>query len=112
MPIYNFSCKKCNEVYEELVAYDETGKYSGIQCPKCESKRKVKLVNACTCNFTNPVGTDRWNSESQGHDYRFKHKIPSVQAERDNAMKKSHMGDQPYTHIDDISSGKNFGDVK
>ena len=112
MAIYDFQCKQCNEVYEELVTYDETGKYTGVRCPKCKSKKKVKLMNACACNFTNPVGTDRWNSESYGHDYRFKHNIPKVQAERANAENKSHMGNAPYNSIDDISSGKNFGEVK
>jgi len=110
--MYDFSCRKCGEVYEEFVTYDETGKYPTVKCPECGSKRKVKLVNACSYNFTNPVGTDRWNSDSHGHDYRFKHNLPNVKAQRENASKKSHMGDQPYTAIDDVNSGKYFGEVK
>lgn len=94
--MYDFQCKKCETVYEELVDYDEKGKYPGVKCPACGSKRKIKLMNACAYNFANPVGSDRWNSESGGHDYRFKHNIPRVKKEREMAEKLSHMGANPY----------------
>jgi len=51
--------------------------------------------------FTNPVGTDRWNSSSSGHDYRFKHNIPKVKAEREMAEQLSHMGSNPYGDTSD-----------
>ena len=52
------------------------------------------------------------NSESGGHQYRFDYNAPNVAAQRAAAMQKSHMGDKPYNDIDDVSSGKYFGDVK
>jgi putative FmdB family regulatory protein len=98
MPMYDFECLKCEEAYEEFVAYDATGKYKGVKCPHCGSKRKTKLITACQFAFADPVGTDRWNNS---HDYRFKHNIPRVKKEREMAEKLSHMGGNPYGNIDD-----------
>ena len=110
--LYEFECKKCKTVYEEFSPFDETGKYPTVICPKCKSKKKTRVFGASAFNFTNPVGTDRWNSESKGHDYRFGYNLPNVKAQRENAMAKSHMGADPYTSIDDVTSGKHFGPVK
>ena len=109
MPFYGFRCK-CGNEYEVMTSYDKTGKYSKIKCPKCNSKKKEKLLSeSFSFNFSNPVGTDRWNNS---HDYRFHTKLPSAVQERENAKKKSHMGQTPYNNIDDISKGKYFGKVK
>ena len=112
MPIYSFSCKKCEQYYEELTAYDKTGKYKSVKCPECGSKSKIKLVDNCSWAFGNPVGSDRWNSESQGHDYRFRHNLPKVIDQRKKAEEISHVGKTPYRSIDDVNSGKHFGEVK
>lgn len=112
MALYEFECDKCHKVYEEFAPHDETGKYKGVKCPHCKSKKKTKLISTPTWNFTNPVGTDRWCSEDTGHDYRFKHNLPSVIERKMKANAKDHMGPNPYKQIDDISSGKNFGEVK
>ena len=85
MPFYEFCCKKCKNVYEELTSHDPTGKYKDVACPSCKSKSKEKLMSACSYQFSNPEGTDRWNSESSGHDYRFHHNLPKVLAERQRA---------------------------
>jgi putative FmdB family regulatory protein len=95
MPNYDFECKNCNETYEELATFDETGVYESVVCPKCGSKKKDKLMSACNHAFTNPEGTDRWNNSQTGHDYRFKHNIPKVKQERAMAEAMSHMGN-PY----------------
>lgn len=112
MALYQFECLKCKKEYEEFSSYDESGKYPKVTCPHCNSKRKNRVVSGCAFNFTNPVGTDRWHSEKSGHDYRYKHNLPNVQRERQLAQRASHMGPQPYTNIDDISSGNHFGDVE
>lgn len=96
MPYYDFLCKKCNKKYVESSPYDATGKYKKVACPECGSKKKEKLISSSTFNFANPVGTDRWNNTSTGHDYRFKHNIPKVQQERAMAEALSHMGTDPY----------------
>lgn len=107
-----FECKKCKEFYEEFTEYDETEKYKKVKCPHCGSKSKTKVIAASACNFANPVGTKRWCSDAQGHDYRYKYNLPNVRKEVENAKKKSHVGPTPYNNIDDISSGKYFGKVK
>lgn len=104
MPRYDFKCKKCECVYEEIVAYDESGKYSTIKCPECGSKKKDKLITTCNYSFSNPIGTDRWNSESSGHDYRFKHNLPKVLDERRRAEENSHMGKKVYKDINDLDN--------
>ena len=112
MPNYEFRCKKCQSVYEEMSAYDPKGKYPKIKCPECKSSRKEQLVGGCGYAFTNPIGTDRWTSDGQGHDYRFEYNKPNVRKQREFAEKHSHVGPNPYEEIDDISSGKYFGEVK
>lgn len=102
MPIYEFMCLKCNQKYDYLTSYDESGKYKGVSCPECNSKKKEKLASSCAFNFSNPVGTDRWTSGSTGHDYRFKHNIPNVKKQREMAEAASHVGASPYKEIDDI----------
>jgi putative FmdB family regulatory protein len=112
MPNYEFECKRCGVKYEEIASYDETGKYPGIKCPFCNSKSKKKLVSVCHCTFTNPVGTDLYESS---HDYRYHHQINKsggVREQRAVAEADSHVGPTPYNPIDDISGGKHFGKVK
>lgn len=105
MPLYEFLCKKCNHQYEELVSYDETDKYETVQCPECGSGEKDKLVSCCNFTFADPVGTDRWNNS---HDYRFKHKLPSVKAEREKAQQASRVGPSPYQNINDLDKDANY----
>lgn len=96
MATFEFICKKCEAKYDEICAFDKTGKYPSVVCPECGSKRKEKLMSCCSFTFAQPEGTDRWNSDSGGHDYRFKHNIPKVKAERAMAEALSHMGSDPY----------------
>lgn len=108
MPNYEFRCKKCEKKWSELVwpsEIDETEKYPTIKCPDCESVEKDRLMSVCNFQFSNPVDTDRWNNGSTGHDYRFKHNIPNLMAERKHAEEVSHMGSNPYgdTSVEDIA---------
>ena len=113
MPFYDFKCSECDFVYCERSSYDETGVYEGVICPECGAEKKEKLFNtSISFNFANPVGTDRWNSMTSGHDYRYKHNAPDIAANRQNAEDQSHMGKEPYNPIDDVSSGKHFGEVE
>jgi putative FmdB family regulatory protein len=110
MPVYEFKCKKCNKEYEELVWTQD--KISGVECPECGSKSKKRLVSLAKCSFTNPVGTDLYENS---HDYRHNHNMDrdgGVRDQRAAAEAASHVGPTPYNNIDDISSGKHFGEVK
>lgn len=112
MPCYEFECKKCKKVYEEITSYDETDKYKGVQCPDCGSKSKRRLMSVCSFQFAQPEGTDRWNSESGGHDYRFHHNLPKVLKERQSAEEASKSGETPYNPINDLDNDNNWGEVK
>ena len=109
MGLRQFSCKKCKTEYEELVAYDESGKYSKVKCPKCKSKSKEILLSGFTFTFTNGEGTKLF---AGSHDRRYWHKREKDRKLREEAERKSHMGSDPYSHIDDISGGQYFGPVQ
>lgn len=42
MPIFEFQCEECGEIFEELVF---SGKIEGINCKKCKSSRVHKLIS-------------------------------------------------------------------
>jgi len=111
LPFYQFECKKCKAVYEDLCSYDKSGKYPDVKCPHCKSKSKTKLMSACNYTFANPVDTDRWNSDSSGHDYRFKHNLPNVIEQRKNA-ELANRGALPYNPINDLGNDNAWGEVK
>ena len=108
MPVYEFQCNQCNKEFEVLTQYDESGKYPKVECPECGSKKKTKKMTLCSFIFAQPEGTDKWRNS---HDYRFKHKLPKAQEERRAAEAHAKQSD-PYNKIDDINSGKYFGEVK
>jgi putative FmdB family regulatory protein len=92
VPIYEFECKKCDVVYEELTSYDKTEKYKGVECPDCGSKSKRKLVSGCGISFGNPKESSKWDSRS----YRAGHNHERAKGERRHAEAASHMGTNPY----------------
>lgn len=95
-----------------MAPYDETGQYEAVQCPNCQSFNKLKLISQVNHNFTNPVGTDRYEND---HDYRYHHSINAPGGAKDQrkmAENLSHVGGNPYSPIDDVSSGEHFGPVK
>lgn len=106
MPLYDFECLDCKKKFEEFANYE---KYDEVCCAFCGSKNKVKLMTTCAYQFANPVGTDRWNSDSHGHDYRYKFNLPNVANERSRAASRSHVGSNPYN---DIKEELDFGEVK
>ena len=115
MPTYAFECKKCNGQGEDIAEHDSKGKYPGISCPRCKSKSKKKLLTTCRFNFGNPVGTDKWNSGSTGHDFRHKFNVDrpgGVRDQRKNAADNSHMGAEPYKEMNDFGNDAAWGNVK
>ena len=100
MPTFEFRCKDCNAEYDFLTAFDKTGKWSKVSCPHCSSNKKEKIMSVPQHSFVNPIGTDRWNSDSGGHGYRFDFNKPAVKAQRAIAEQMSHMGTDPYGGAD------------
>lgn len=116
MPRYEFECEKCHEIFDIWSSMAEkTQSVKKSKCPKCKSKKITEIMGAPSVSFANPVGSDRWNSDSKGHDYRHKWNVDrpgGIRDQRKNAEHKSHVGKEPYRKIDDISGGKHFGEVK
>lgn len=116
MPRYEFKCESCECIYDVWSSMAE--KSSSVKkagCPDCGSKKKSEVMGCPSVKFADPVGTDRWNSDSKGHDYRFKYNMDKPGGTRDQraaAARASKVGAEPYRRIDDISSGKHFGEVK
>lgn len=108
MPTYQFSCKKCKHEYETISNFDETGKYSDVSCPACQSKSKVKMINSANIKFSNPKDTSKFDNFS----YRAGYNLEQATDLRRRASEASHMGSDPYMPIDDITPGNNFGEVK
>ena len=115
MPRYEMKCENCQEIYDVWSSISKKeDSVKEASCPKCNSAEKSEIFG-CSVKFANPVGTDRWNSESKGHDYRFKYNMDKPGGPRDQraaAERASKVGKEPYRKIDDISSGKHFGEVK
>lgn len=108
MPFYEFMCKKCDKKYEELCNYDPTEKYKDVECPHCKSKKKEKLVSTAIVTFANPVGTSKF----ENFEYRAGYNMEKAKNERRAAEQARKEEIPAYHSIDDISSGKNFGNTK
>ncbi|HBM15967.1 MAG TPA: FmdB family transcriptional regulator [Lentisphaeria bacterium] len=49
MPIFEYHCKKCNNIFEKLVS----GQLQGIhQCPKCNSMETEKILSRFSSGMT------------------------------------------------------------
>ena len=45
MPMYDYRCKNCDEVYEELILSSTTPDKE-IKCPKCGQNKSERLLSA------------------------------------------------------------------
>ena len=61
MPIYEYRCEECKNIFERLVF---AGDKENVYCPQCDSKDVVKIMSACsfmgasigTCAADSPKG--------------------------------------------------------
>ncbi len=49
MPIFEYKCKVCGTVYDVL--HKSSSSKEDVVCPKCSSKKNVKLVSAFSSSF-------------------------------------------------------------
>ena len=59
MPIYEYRCRKCGELFESFRAISDDD--SGVECPKCGSANPRRVLSA----FINP------NSKGKSGGFRF-----------------------------------------
>ncbi|MBN2034979.1 MAG: zinc ribbon domain-containing protein [Deltaproteobacteria bacterium] len=50
MPIYEFRCKKCGKIFEQL--FFPSDKTENILCPFCGANGPDKLMSSFSCNST------------------------------------------------------------
>ena len=46
MPLYNYQCKKCGEVFEVRATIKEKIEGLKVSCPKCKSRQAKQLLTA------------------------------------------------------------------
>ena len=56
MPIYEFKCKNCNHVFEELV-FSSIVNSEEIICPECGEKNSEKLMSAFCSSASSSIGS-------------------------------------------------------
>lgn len=67
MPMYDYRCKNCDEVFEELV-FSSSVSDDEIKCPKCGEQKAERLLSApmiSTSGSSNDVSTS--SSSGCGH---------------------------------------------
>jgi len=62
MPIYEFDCLKCGNVFEELVGHSEDA--SKLTCPSCSSRRVKKRFSLFGFRSKGESGQTRTSSSS------------------------------------------------
>ena len=55
MPIYEFQCRQCGSIFEELVRMGSTGE--GLACPQCGATEISKKVSACYGHVASPASS-------------------------------------------------------
>ncbi len=51
MPIYEYQCKKCKHVFEELVRSSDAGR---VACPRCDSKEAERQPSVFAARAAEP----------------------------------------------------------
>jgi len=54
MPIYEYRCKKCGHVFEQLVLSSDKGE--GYPCPECGDEDTSRLMSSFSCNSSESAG--------------------------------------------------------
>lgn len=95
MPIYEFECKRCHQVFEELCSFEDT---QTLTCPACSSKRLQRVLagNAVTAMFKDPRGT----SKADNFDYMAHHNYQKAQQESRAARQAAGKYANPYKPVD------------
>jgi putative FmdB family regulatory protein len=64
MPIYEFQCRKCGNVFEQLVfACDKTEE---LLCPSCGANDPCKLMSCFSCSSSGGEGATSHSCASHG----------------------------------------------
>ena len=89
MPIYDFKCKSCDKVFEELCKFNV---YDSVVC-SCGSKKIELLMSIPAITFSNPLESSKFHDSFS---YRAGVKAEKAKGERRFAEANDHMGVNPY----------------
>ena len=101
------NCKYCNKKFD-WVEFKPGRQRFMCANKKCESNQYKPTPKSPEIMFDHPENSSKYDN----WEYRHGHLMAKAQNERRQAEARSHMGTNPYNDIDDISSGKYFGEVK
>lgn len=110
MPLYEFKCHQCNQIYSDITTYDKDNIYLEVVCPHCGGQEKDKLISQFA--ISGPT-----SSKMDSFSYRAGYNMDKAQGERRQAEELSHMGTNPYDSgefgkaPDDLASGKEGVDI-
>jgi putative FmdB family regulatory protein len=62
MPIYEYQCKDCDEVFEKMVPFSKADQPPA--CPKCESKETHKKISTIASLGVSSAGSNHPTSSS------------------------------------------------
>ena len=65
MPIYEYRCKNCNHLFEELV-FSALTKDEEIICPNCHQNAAEKLMSAFSSSGTSSAGSSSCGTSGFG----------------------------------------------
>jgi putative FmdB family regulatory protein len=65
MPIYEYRCRKCGEVFERYMKVNESGE--SLTCPYCGEKKPEKILSS----FSSSKGSESSSCSSGGGSTRF-----------------------------------------
>jgi putative FmdB family regulatory protein len=85
MPIYEFECEGCGEVFEELVAVG-----AAAPCPECGSERTRRLMSAVSPPGRMPRGAGVRSDES-----RRREKVAARENRITESRKRRAAGEKP-----------------
>lgn len=90
MPIYPYHCQKCNNLWDEVIRYEE----SPDQCPECGAKTNLKRLLGVPQRPKVQEGAaqDRWGYNKTTTETLFAPDLPNGKQERtydENASKAS-----------------------
>ena len=63
MPLYEYKCGKCGEIFELLRKREEANKYA--RCPACGARTRKRIISACAIrgSFSGMIDHDATISE-------------------------------------------------
>ena len=62
MPLYDFQCKECGEVFEVTLRFSEADRMPA--CPKCESPKTKKVISKVASFTVSGSGSSTSNSST------------------------------------------------